>query len=453
MINNACRATNARAPLPLGESNRLGALDVLRGAALLGILAINIQLFAGSPVIAFNIPLRVVAQSGAHPMWDELAMYLQWTVFEGKMRGLFSLLFGAGAALMLERLEQLYGRRACWTIAFRRYAVLALFGLLHGVLIWSGDVLLIYALTAFLVVLPLRGLPGKWLIGAGLCVTLIGGSMGVSNAFDLGDARVRARTEQRVHDVSARHLESQTGEHATPPAARAAYRERLARLDATPSRHVSYRDLVSANASAYRGFVTAVFVSGWFLETVGLFMIGMGLARSGFFASRLPAASYLAMAGAGYAISIGFVVAGLRHAARYDFSEAVTTVSLMSAYEGQVAAGALAHAAFGLWLIGSDRLRVVRTALSAVGRLALTNYIATSLLCQAMFAWPGFVVGRDLDHHLLILAVLAVWAVIIAASLCWLRYFRLGPLEWCWRSLTYGSVRPFRMSAPAARRR
>jgi uncharacterized membrane protein YeiB len=125
---------------PVGESKRVAAMDVIRGVALFGILAVNMDFFAG-PFAAMFSDETAWTVSGL----DAAAFWTVATVFQGKFISLFSFLFGAGIALQLLRLDETRGGMAANLLLLRRLFVLGAFGLIHATLIWYGDILFIYA--------------------------------------------------------------------------------------------------------------------------------------------------------------------------------------------------------------------------------------------------------------------------------------------------------------------
>jgi len=430
-------------PAPIATADRLASLDVLRGVALLGILVVNVQLFSGSPSVTFNMPLRVVAQTGTHPLADTLAMALQWLFFEGKMRALFSMLYGAGSMLLLDRLEQRRGTGRAADIFHRRNMWLLLLGMVHGALIWSGDVLFFYASLSLLALYPLRHLSSRRLVQIGLPLALAGGTFGIYTLLDVGTSATTARLEQSAQDAIGKGVSPGPAETAALANARIARVQQLKSLSKPSDAPSSYLANLPANAAGYRGFVTAIFGSGWILETLGLLIAGMGLLKSGFLTGRLSTASYVRIAVAGYAIAIPIVLVGLLQSSRYGFSSSVTTVWMMLPYECQTIAAALAHASVIVLIVKHDRVRPLQRGLAAVGRMALTNYVLTSVVCQALFVWFGLLPYGGLEHYQLLLVAFGVWALNIVVSLVWLRVFAFGPLEWLWRSLTYWKPQPF----------
>ncbi|RSV38796.1 DUF418 domain-containing protein [Sphingomonas sp. ABOLE] len=442
-MQDATEGSRARAaqPAPVPQRDRLAALDVLRGAALLGILVINIQLFAGSPSVAFNVPLRVISSSGEQPELNLVVMAIQWLLFEGKMRALFSMLFGASALLLLQRLEQRHDAGMAAAIFHRRNLWLLLIGALHGTLIWSGDVLLFYASGALLVLYPLRHLPGRRLVAIGLSVALVGGTFGISQAMNIPASWATAQLEADGRGALARGALPTAAQLVALHAAEAARSAQLKAL-ATPMPEQPRSYVSSLPAAAYREFVTSIFASGWILETLGLLIAGMGLFRTGFLTGQLTSATYAKVALAGYGIAWSIVLGGLVQASHYDFSSSVTTVAMMLPYEFQAIPGCLANASILLLLVRQGALMPLQRCLAAVGRMALTNYLFTSILCRTLFAWTYLLPVDTLEHYQMMLVVIGVWTFNIVFSLLWLRVFEFGPLEWAWRSLTYWKRQP-----------
>src|ERR1700744_3819691 len=171
-VTNAERVTTARAPVARGE--RIVALDVLRGFALLGILVLNIEDFSG-PESLHDIPVGVAKAAfvGWHAHLDLIILTIKWMFFEGKMRALFATLFGAGCVLLTERIGRPKPEAAA-DIFLRRSMWLTLFGLIHGTLIWDGDILFQYGSLSLLFLFPLRHVPARKLIGVGLVIALVG---------------------------------------------------------------------------------------------------------------------------------------------------------------------------------------------------------------------------------------------------------------------------------------
>jgi uncharacterized protein len=155
---------------------------VLRGVALLGILVLNIEDFAG-PGFMHDLPIPYLFS--AHLRINFFVLLMKYLFFEGKMRGLFSMLFGAGVILLTERAEK-RGRKDVADIYTRRNMLLMLFGILHGCLLWEGDILFDYGLQALLFLYPLRRLKAKTLLWNGTILSLCVAPLGVILFFGAG---------------------------------------------------------------------------------------------------------------------------------------------------------------------------------------------------------------------------------------------------------------------------
>ncbi|WP_343824773.1 DUF418 domain-containing protein, partial [Microbacterium aurantiacum] len=162
----------------------------------------------------------------------------------------------------------------------------------------------------------------------------------------------------------------------------------------------------------------------------------------GFLTGQLTSATYAKVALSGYGIAWPIVLGGLVQASHYDFSSSVTTVAMMLPYEFQAIPGCLANASILLLLVRQGALMPLQRCLAAVGRMALTNYLFTSILCRTLFAWTYLLPVDTLEHYQMMLVVIGVWTFNIVFSLLWLRVFEFGPLEWAWRSLTYWKRQP-----------
>lgn len=429
---------------PVSLSERLPSLDVLRGFALLGILVLNIQDFASPTGILHDIPLDVVSHIGTHHTLDVVIMTIQWLFFEGKMRALFSVLFGAGSVLLLERIERRQGEGIAADIFHRRNMWLLLFGLIHGALIWAGDILLIYGLLALLTLYPLRRVAGKHLIYTGLALSLVGGTFGISNAMGLGSALRQAALQESARAAQLQKRELTRGQIAAIEEAATARKDELARIPkAVADGRKSYIESEPDNVGGDVGFITLLFTTGWIFEVVGLLIAGMGLYKTGFLSASLPYRLYWRVAVVGYGISIPTVLIGLHHSWLLGFSDAVTTLWMFLPYGVAQIACMLANASLVLLLVKSGTFLSVQRALTAVGRTAFTNYIMTSVICQFLFKWGPWKLYGALEFYEDLYVVIGVWIVNVIFSTLWLRFFAFGPLEWLWRSLTYWKRQPF----------
>lgn len=422
---------------------RILSLDVLRGFALLGILMANIQDFASPTGILHDVPLDVVSQLDPHHRLDVVVMTMQWLFIEGKMRALFGLLFGAGTVLLLGRLEKRSDAGLAADIFHRRNMWLLLFGIVHGSLIWNGDILLFYGSLALLALYPLRHAGAKYLIPIGLAISLVGGTLGIANAMNLRAFLPNAALQQGAASAEGSHTVPTIAQQQAVDAAVALRKRELQALpQSVEAGRRGYIATEKDNAKGEADFVALVFLSGWVFEILGVMIAGMGLYKTGFLSAGFPSWVYLATAAGGYAVSMAIVLTGLQHSRRFGFSDAVTTVSMFLPYGIQQITGMLANASVLLLLIRKNAFMPLQRALAAVGRTALTNYLFTSVLCQFLFKWGPWKLYGALEYYQQIYVVASVWAVEIVATLLWLHFFSFGPVEWLWRSLTYWKRQP-----------
>ena len=404
---------------------RLPTLDLIRGIAVLGILTINIAGFAG-PMIASTTPNLPVPVGRV----DEAAFAFSFLFFEGKMRALFSLLFGAGLVLFWERAEA--AGRDGDILQLRRLGWLLLLGMLHYLLLWWGDILFVYAACGIAALL-LRPLGNAALLALALALYY---GWHVWGMLDAG-AAIAAENAARQHTAGALQLHM-LAERLGPMRAWAAQELHEGRL--------GYLDLLRIKLTE-RPFWQIQMVSGIFSETLPLMLIGMVAWRRGFFDGRLPRRQLvevsLACTFAGFVLTAMFLAwAWPRH-----FPPVAMNAALVWGLAMPHLMGGCGYA--GLLVLAAPRLGPTRIGrrLIAAGRMAFSNYVLTSLVMT--FAFYGW--GLGLYGKVGPLAqwgfVLGGWTLMLAWSPLWLRHFKRGPLEWAWRSLVEHRPLPNRIRA------
>ncbi len=423
--------------------DRVESIDVLRGFSLLGILLMNIVSF-GLPFISYVMPHIYGGITGAN-----LTFWLvSQTLFEGKMRCLFSMLFGASMLLLTSRAEARGAGIEAADIYYRRVLWLILIGLVHAHLIWYGDILYAYGVIGLLL-FPLRKLPARALITAGAIVVVVHSLMNVGAMFGIGELKESAETAFTV-PAAARTFEQKKAlsewenlQAALNPPADQVEREIKARRG-------TWLESAKVRAAAAARFEFKMFFQFMFLDVFGMLLLGMGLFKAGVFDASRGYGFYATLAIAGFALG-----APLNYWAAVRWMKTGFALPDWFGYINATAdpgrfAVAMGYTGLIMLICKSGVLRWARFLLASVGRTALSNYLLTSILCSFFFEGYGLGWFARLERAQLLWVVLGVWIVNLTVSPVWLRYFRYGPAEWLWRSLTHGRKQSMRLrSTPA----
>ncbi|HEX8528279.1 DUF418 domain-containing protein [Allosphingosinicella sp.] len=427
-------------------SDRHQSLDFVRGVALFGILLMNIVGMGLGP--AYDNPTVAGGAEGVN-LWTWFVINVG---FEGTQRALFSILFGAGIILFTSRLEAAE-RPDCADLYFRRNLWLILFGLVNAwVLLWVGDILYYYGVTA-LFLYVFRKLSGRVLLGLGI------GALALGAAWSAFDSQRLLQAHSEYEAASAIPAAARTPEQRETITG---WTKREEGMRVAPE---AFEQMRAADTASYwsamwsRGPVIAHFQS-WnlyrgFFDIFGMMLIGMGLFRLGVLTLRIRGRIYLAMMLGGYAIGLPI---GLWEA-NWIMSNGFSPIAYQQAsitYDASRLAMTIGHLGALMLFVRSGALAWLRSALAAVGRMAFTNYVAHSVVALVLFVLMGRFGAYE--RHQLYFIVLAIWAAQLTISPIWLRHYRFGPLEWLWRYLTYLKRPPFRRRAtqetalPAAQR-
>ena len=407
---------------PVTGGARLANLDFIRGIAVLGILAANIVAF-GQTFSAYMWPAAWNGPVGDPLNWLWAA---QFVIIDGKMRGLFTLLFGVGMALFMERAWAQGETRA---LQVRRLLFLLGFGFIHFFFIWRGDILMLYALTGLIALTMIGMRPKRQILLGGLLY--LGGFLFYLLALALpyfvvdtafGDAPAFAPMRDVLLEAQEIVMADEEREIAIMTGG-------------------NYWQFVSHNFTAHwTDPINTVF--SFLFETLPLMLFGMGLYRLGLFSGTMPARKVALWGWAGVIVGTALTVwlaLSMRDQLTYWGSVAAFT-AFMHLPRLPVVLGLAALLA----LYGASAQGWLAERLSAAGRVAFTNYIGTSVLMMLVFhPWAGGLWG-ELTRPELYLVVLLGWAVMLWWSKPWLERYRYGPLEWLWRCLTYGRRFPLR---------
>ena len=434
---------------PVARSERIGSMDVLRGFSLMGILIMNITDFAfGSANYVYPLSMVKPVFSGPHWKINTAVWFLRWILAEGKMRALFSLLFGAGVILLTERaLARGAGVRAA-DIFTRRNMWLVLFGMLHGYLIWYGDILYYYGLAALLFLFPFRNVrvkPLMWVAGILLfanSAVLFGLQYGRAYSARAAAAKANAKLAQHQtltdDEVGALRQWSSAQDHWRVPAKK--MYENIAGMQKgywKTQQHMAGGVLGGELNGAYFGF------GDW----VGMMLLGMALYKNGFLTGRLSMKTYEWVAVIGLAVGWGVPGMGAWRSWAGHFDMFQTQLWMQAPYDLGRIAGALGIAALLLILLKAGSMKWLMQRIASVGQMALSNYLLTSIAMMTIYVWGPWHWYGYVEYYKVYYAVAGMWIFNMAFSSIWLRYFEFGPVEWAWRSLTYWKRQPMRIRA------
>jgi uncharacterized protein len=403
---------------PVSSTQRLETLDVLRGFALLGILAMNIRIMAG-PFGAYMYPLAMFEYAGA----NRTTYLFTNTAFDLKMMGLFSMLFGASVLLYAAKSSAPGGLvRSLW---FRRMFWLLVIGLVHAYLIWDGDILVPYALCGILLLWWMRRFSAPVLLGASCAVLLMGAVLTVGHFMAWDTMSEADRTQEMAIFMPN---DAQTKEQ----------------LDSLLG---SYADVVRHRAPHAFLFQTFVFATFFFWRCSGMMLLGMALYKWGFLEGRRSAATYAITAGISIPVGLALSWHGAMELDRIRYAMPQRILVDLWNYAGAIPAS-VGYASLIILAVKRDVVHGLRGRLAAVGQMALSNYLLHSVVTSIVFLGWGFgFVGR-LDYAEQLLFVAAFWVCQLVISPVWLARYRFGPVEWLWRSLTYWQRQPMRRDTP-----
>ncbi|WP_050033822.1 DUF418 domain-containing protein [Halorubrum halophilum] len=391
---------------PTPPSERIVSLDALRGLALLGILLINVW--------SFSMPEQTLLNPNVYGDFTG-ANYWAWAVShvfgQNKFITLFSALFGAGILLFVDSKKE-KGQDAV-RLHYRRTAILIAIGLMHAYLLWYGDILVAYGLTA-LVVVAFRNLEARQLAGLSAVFLLFLPVTELLAAVSLGGDAIASQWAP----------------------SEAAIRQQVAAYRGGWVEQLDHR------VSSSIGRQTTGYIGGSFWQVGGTMLLGMALYRWGVLTGERSAALYRRLVALGV-VGLAITVAGVVYIEANDWSAGAALYWRQFIYVGSFP---LAGGYLGLVMLYARRRPdgPVTRGLAAVGRTAFTNYLLQTAIATTVFYGHGLGLFGSVSRVEQLGFVVAVWAVQIVLSVLWLRRFRFGPVEWVWRTLTYGETQPMR---------
>lgn len=417
---------------PLHPSERIHALDIMRGIVLFGILLMNINGFGlagayGDPTV-----------SGGATGWNLTTWITTNMFFEGTMRALFSLLFGVGMFILLSRLEKKGAGIKGADIYFRRLIWLLIFGLIHGyLLLWTGEILYDYALMGF-IVYSFRDLAPKKLLVIATILFACGAVWYYADYkrdIKFMDNVALVQTYKSENKELTKELKEADFKWQDMQYKRSA--EGVAEVN--DNMHKGYFDIV-----AFLAPINQHSDENWpyrydLWDVLSMMLIGIALFKLKILSAEKSYRFYGIMAFLGYSIGLTTNYFEINYIMDNNFSFLSYSRTNITYDLGRVGV-AIGHIGLIMLFCKLPLLKWLKLGLSAVGKMALTNYIMHSVICMFVFTGVGFGMFGKLHRHELLYVVFSIWVFQLILSPIWLKYFHFGPLEWIWRNLSYGKI-------------
>jgi uncharacterized protein len=424
---------------PIDKNERIFSLDILRGFVLCGILLMNI--------VGYGLwgAYRDPTVAGGADGWNLRSWEITTMFFEGTMRGLFSLLFGVGMFVLTDRLEKKGAGVKVADIYFRRTLWLIFFGLVHGyLLLWGGEILFSYGIMGLLI-FSFRKMSPKKLTAIAIFLMCCG------SLWDYADHRSNLKM---VENAAIAKKYTTEGKPLTKEL-KDAEKKWNEKLDERSPEFLN--DKIQHFRQGY--FQVVAFLAPFNKEgdmldpyrwdpwdVLSMMLLGIALFKWKVLTAERTYKFYGWMAVIGYAIGLSINYYELRIVLDSNFSFTAFSQATLTYYWGRLFT-AMGHV--GLIMIFSKLpiLGRFKKAIAAVGKMALTNYLMHSVICMFVFTGAGFGLFGQLERHQLYYVVFSIWIFQLIISPIWLNYFRFGPAEWLWRTLTYLKRQPMRKRA------
>jgi uncharacterized protein len=408
----------------------------MRGIVLFGILLMNIN--GMGLARAYDDP----TVSGGSTGLDLYTWVTTNMLFEGTMRALFSLLFGVGMFVLLDRLEEKGAGIDAANIYFRRLTWMLLFGLVHSyLLLWVGEILYDYALMGFLVY-SFRNMAPKRLIIISAFLIAAG------TLWNYVDYKKDLKFVEQVALVNTYKAE---GKPLTMELKEADEKWQKREAERSSEGIAEYNSNMRKDYLHVVGFIAPISTFNnehdpyrWGpFDVLSMMLLGIAFFKLNILSAKKSYLFYGIMALVGY--SIGLCV---------NYYEVTTIInsnfSLLGFSKANLTYGlgrvfiAMGHIAAIMLLCKLPLLHWLKSRLAAVGKMALTNYITHSVIALFFFTGAGFGMFGKLQRHELLYIVFSIWVFQLIVSPIWLRYFEFGPIEWLWRNLSYQKMHAFR---------
>lgn len=388
-------------------------MDILRGIAVFGILLVTIQSYS-MPTSAYLNPTTYERLEG-YDLW----VWVVTHVFaDKKFLAIFAMLFGASMIMLSNKARKEHLRSG--DLQSRRFVWLLILGLAHAYLLWYGDMLVAFAICGFFMFI-FRSRKTKVLFRTGIIFLAIGSLISLILGYSVPFWEPGQFNELRA-------------EIWTPD-------------EETQAKELEYylsnweRQMIHRAPEAFQR-QTIVFVTETFWRVSGLMLLGMAFYKKRVFGTKQTRKYYRRMIIYGLGIGLPLVVAGVLLNFNFDweFRKSYYYISQLNYWGSTLMA--IGYIGIVMLLAKVSTRGPLPLRLSQVGQMSLTNYVLQSVICTTIFYGHGMSLFGNLDRSALAFVVVMIWVFQFIFSALWLSYFKYGPLEWLWRSLSYGRAQP-----------
>jgi uncharacterized protein len=427
---------------PITKKDRIQSIDTLRGVALFGILIMNI--------IGFGLPLS----SYFNPSLDgnlegmNLTAYMTMDIFfEGSMRAIFSMLFGVGVIMFTSKPDNAEIPLA--DLWFRRTTLLIVFGVINAyILLWVGDILYAYGVAGLFLFLFRNSTPAK-LLGYAAILLVFLGFMGAGQHAHLKQLSEEVKVIEALPE-SAERTEEQLATldewHAALEANFALPEQAEADLELKRS---GYFEIMAGIAPVNMLIQTTLFYIHGLWDVMAMMLIGMALYKLHCFDASRSFRFYGGMMVVGFGVALPVNYYEVMMYIDNGFAAEWAMNSVRPTYDIGRLGMAIGYIGLVMLICKSGILTWLRSSLAAVGQMALTNYLSHTVICNFIFMGYGLGLFGQLNRYEIYYVVLGIWIFQLIVSPLWLRFFRFGPVEWLWRSMTYMKRQPMKLVSPA----
>ncbi|HEU4575769.1 MAG TPA: DUF418 domain-containing protein [Chitinophagaceae bacterium] len=435
----AIAGTNEKYGIPTEQ--RIDILDSIRGGALLGILVVTINFFGRPNEYFLNISYNNEYSGINYYIWAIVVIF-----FSGAMRGLFSVLFGTSTILLLFRLEKRNSIISPPDIYYRRLIILMIFGMVDAyIFLWNNDILYAYAICG-LFLFPFRNAKPKLLIALGIFLLLIPGLKSTYTLYKLRELRqngeVAVQLTREGKQLTAQQAENRQKWEAYQAASNKSTlkAKALQRLNETEK---GYFSIAKNNIETVVWAQSEYFYREEFLDIFPFLLIGMALLKLKILTGERSKKFYWGMALIGYAVGTTIGLLQLHTYLKTDFDETQYINYLpFDLFQEKRLFMTAGHLGLLMLLYKYHLADWFMKLMAKVGQMTLTNYMMQAIIGAVIFYGFGFGLYGKLERYELYYVVLAIWIFQIIFSNVWMKYFKYGPVEWIWRSLTYLKIQP-----------